>query len=77
VLYLRPGTREHFLESLARYWPALLPRYERLYRTPYPDRRESDPLKARVAALRAEYAIDDRRLRPLVPPPAPEQMSLV
>jgi DNA repair photolyase len=76
VLYLRPGTREHFLESLARHWPALLPRYERLYRTPYPDRRESDPLKARVAALRAEYAIADRRLRPLAPPPAPEQMSL-
>ena len=31
VLYLRPGTREHFLEALARDWPQLLPRYERLY----------------------------------------------
>ena len=31
VLYLRPGTREHFLENLARDWPELLPRYERLY----------------------------------------------
>ena len=31
VLYLRPGTREHFLENLARDWPALLPMYERLY----------------------------------------------
>ena len=29
VLYLRPGTREHFLEALARDWPELLPRYER------------------------------------------------
>lgn len=76
VLHLRPGTREHFLESLARHWPTLLPHYEQLYRTPYPDRHESDPLKARVAALRAEYAIADRRLRPLVPPAAPEQMSL-
>ena len=28
VLYLKPGTREHFLENLARDWPALLPRYE-------------------------------------------------
>ena len=25
VLYLRPGTREHFLDNLARDWPALLP----------------------------------------------------
>jgi len=32
VLYLRPGTREHFLEHLARDWPELVPTYERLYR---------------------------------------------
>ena len=31
VVYLRPGTREHFLENLARVWPELLPMYERLY----------------------------------------------
>ena len=31
VLYLRPGTREHFLEALSRDWPELLPTYERLY----------------------------------------------
>src|SRR6476619_8456128 len=31
VLYLRPGTREHFLETLARDWPEELERYERLY----------------------------------------------
>jgi DNA repair photolyase len=77
ILYLRPGTREHFLESLARHWPALLPRYERLYRTPYPDRRESDPIRAAVAALRAEHGIADRRLRPLSPPSAPTQLSLL
>jgi DNA repair photolyase len=77
VLYLRPGTREHFLESLARHWPALLPRYERIYRTPYPDRGESEPIKAHVAALRQEFAIADRRLRPLEPPPAPEQLALI
>jgi DNA repair photolyase len=77
VLHLRPGTREHFLESLARHWPTLLPRYEQLYRTPYLDRRESEPIKARVAALRAKHAIADRRARPLTPPPAPEQLSLL
>src|SRR4051812_1947577 len=31
VLYLRPGTREHFLQYLARDWPELMPMYERLY----------------------------------------------
>jgi DNA repair photolyase len=76
VLHLRPGTREHFLESLARHWPALLPRYEELYRSAYLDRREAEPIKARVAALREQFAIADRRLRPLEPPPAPSQLPL-
>ena len=31
VLYLKPGTREHFLAHLAEDWPELLPEYERLY----------------------------------------------
>ena len=31
LLHLRPGTREHFLENLARDWPEELPRYEQLY----------------------------------------------
>src|SRR5438105_3201650 len=32
VLYLRPGTREHFLASLAHEWPEQLPFYLNLYR---------------------------------------------
>ena len=76
VLHLRPGTREHFLESLARHWPALLPRYEALYRSAYLDRRDAEPIRARVASLREQFAIADRRMRPLEPPPAPRQLQL-
>jgi DNA repair photolyase len=77
VLYLKPGTREHFLENLARDWPALLPRYEQLYRTgAYPEREVTEPIKARVADLRERFEIADRRARPLEPPPAPAQLGL-
>jgi DNA repair photolyase len=76
VLHLQPGTREHFLENLARDWPALLPRYEALYRGTYLERRQAEPIRARVAALCAEHAIADRRARPLEPPPAPAQLAL-
>ncbi|MBA3375180.1 MAG: radical SAM protein [Actinobacteria bacterium] len=31
VLYLRPGTREHFLEALAEDWPEEVAHYEALY----------------------------------------------
>ena len=33
LLYLKPGTREHFLAASQRDWPELLPEYERLYAT--------------------------------------------
>src|SRR3954470_6272970 len=49
VLYLRPGTREHFLDNLARDWPDLLPEYEGLYaRGAYVDKSIADPLKKTV-----------------------------
>ena len=52
TLSLRPGTREHFLASLAEEWPELVPRYERLYAgRAYLAQAESEPLKASVAAL--------------------------
>jgi DNA repair photolyase len=76
ILYLRPGTREHFLEHLARDWPELMPRYLALYRSPYPSRVVSAPVKEEVAALKRRFAIADRRARPLEPPPAPEQLTL-
>lgn len=48
VLYLRPGTREHFLENLARDWPELLPRYEFLYAgRSYIGRDTIGPVRAR------------------------------
>jgi DNA repair photolyase len=76
VLYLQPGTREHFLEHLARDWPEELQRYQRLYARPYLDKADAEPIRAEVAALRGRYAISDRRPNPLVPTPDPEQLSL-
>ena len=78
VLFLRPGTREHFLEAIARDWPELLPYYENLYAgRAYLGSAETKPLKQTVARLAKEHAIKDRRRRPLEPAPEPEQMALV
>jgi DNA repair photolyase len=77
VLFLRPGTREHFLESLAREWPALLARYEKLYERPYLGPRVTDPIKQQVAEIRARLGIADRRRVKLEPPAEPEQLRLV
>jgi DNA repair photolyase len=77
VLYLRPGTREHFLDQLARDWPALLPRYAELYRgRSYVSDATLAPVRARVRVLAAEAGIADRRTVRLAPPPPDEQLPL-
>jgi DNA repair photolyase len=77
VLFLRPGTREHFLEHLARDWPAELARYEQLYsRGAYLSSRVTEPVRRQIAALRTEHGIADRRERPVAPPPEPAQLAL-
>ena len=75
VLYLRPGTREHFLEALARDWPELLPSYERLYDgRAYLPSTETDETRSLVRRLARESWVPRRPT--LRPEPAPEQLSL-
>ena len=77
LLYLRPGTREHFLEHLARDWPEELERYKRLYGgRAYLPRKEAEPVRAQVAELRERYRIADRRNIRLVAASEPEQLAL-
>ena len=78
TLYLKPGTREHFLDCLARDWPELLPEYERLYgRRAYLPQAESAPVRDTVRRLAREHGIRDRRRVRLEPPPEPEQLELL
>jgi DNA repair photolyase len=78
LLFLRPGTREHFLEQLALDWPEELERYERLYASrAYLTSGETKLVRSEVARLAKEHGVHDRRRRPLMPPPEPEQLALV
>lgn len=76
VLYLRPGTREHFLENLARDWPELVPMYERLYsaRAYLPDSHVK-PLRDTVRQLAKEFDVADRRTVRLAVPSASELLG--
>jgi DNA repair photolyase len=79
LLFLRPGTREHFMEALARDWPEQLERYERLYaRRAYLGAEHTKPVQAAVAALAKEHGVRDRRRVPLEPesPQIAEQLAL-
>jgi DNA repair photolyase len=77
LLFLRPGTREHFLEHLARDWPEELERYERLYADrAYLRKADTAPIRAQVAELARLHGIADRRAVKLEPPPEPAQLAL-
>jgi hypothetical protein len=92
ALHLRPGTREWFMAWLVREYPALVPRYERLYRRgAYVDPAYRKALGERVAPLLRRHGLTgavttlrSRTLRdqagngaPESPEPRPEQLTLL
>jgi DNA repair photolyase len=77
LLFLRPGTREHFLTHLAEDWPEQVPLYEKIYAgKAYLGAELMKPVRGEVSRLAREYGIRDRRAPKLAPPPEPEQLSL-
>jgi DNA repair photolyase len=77
LLFLRPGTREHFLTHLAEDWPEQLPHYQELYAgKAYLGADLQKPVRNEVSQLAREHGIKDRRRLKLAPPPEPEQLAL-
>jgi DNA repair photolyase len=68
VLHLRPGTREHFLEALARDWPEEVGRYEQLF-------AERAYLPASVARPLQEVVREAVRGTPVRHVPSPKRRS--
>jgi DNA repair photolyase len=78
LLHLRPGTREHFLDCLARDWPELLPEYERLYaRGAYLPHAAAAPVKEEARRLAKVHGVRDRRTVAARPPARDRQLSLL
>ena len=78
VLFLRPGTREIFLEFLAIDFPGLVPEYERLYRgSAYAPPGYVREIEARVGRLADEVGLSSRRRADRPDQRAPRQLSLV
>jgi DNA repair photolyase len=79
VLFLKPGTREHFLEHLAEDWPEEVVRYEELYAgRAYLPAALAKPVKDEVRAAAAEAPLRGRKRprKPVLPREKPEQLAL-
>ena len=76
VVYLRAGTREHFLAALERDWPELVPVYERLFAgRAYLPKSVTEPVRATVRELAGPRWV--ARRPPIFPEPVPEQLALL
>jgi DNA repair photolyase len=62
VLNLRPGTKEHFMDALARDWPEELDRYNALYeRRAYLPRADTAEIDRALVELKAEWSTVGKR----------------
>jgi DNA repair photolyase len=60
VLYLKGGTKDHFLGFLEREFPHLLEGYNRLYRRAYAPREYVATVRATINALQKKYEVHRR-----------------
>lgn len=74
VMYLQDGTRSHFMEFLEREFPALRPRFERLYASKSPPQAYTREVKAMVRVLQDRYGLSRRRSEE-APADAPQVVS--
>ena len=77
VVYLAPGTREHFFSLLSEHWPEQLAAYQAMYTgRGYLPKKQANVFSERVAELKVLHGIRDRRAHPLRPPEGPDQLEL-
>ena len=60
VMYLQDGTRTHFMKFIEREFPAMLPRFERLYTKKYPPETYRKEVQGMVRVLQERYGLNRR-----------------
>src|SRR5436190_14363738 len=60
VMYLQDGTRTHFMKFIEREFPAMLPRFERLYAKKYPPETYRKEVQVMVRVLHERHGVRRR-----------------
>ena len=60
VMYLQDGTRDHFMRFIDREFPAMRPRFEKLYPKKYPPEAYRKQVQSMVRMLQERYGIRRR-----------------
>jgi hypothetical protein len=73
VLYLKGGTRDHFMGFLAHAYPHMVERYERLYAGAYASPEYADTVRALVGMLQERHQVNRRTRKVTGPEPEEEE----
>ncbi len=76
MLNLKPGTKEHYLEFIAKRYPHLSADYGRIFQGPYAPAWLVADMKGRVADVKAGTGMAERPDRNRAEPPQPRQLKL-
>jgi DNA repair photolyase len=78
VMYLKGGTRDHFMNFVAQQFPDMLPGYQRMYPGAYAPRGYVDTVKGLIGGLRERYDLvrRERSLPPREQPASPEPAAV-
>ncbi len=77
LVYLKPGTREHFFAFLDREYPHLRPRYDRLFPGAYAPGRYKTVLQEQVGRLRDRHQVGTQPRPARIEPNQPTQLALI
>ena len=82
VMFLKGGTRDHFMGFLSKEYPHLVDGYDRLYAGAYAKPEYIASVKGMISALQQKYGLTPRRRSEAVsdaepPTPAPQQAGLL
>jgi len=61
VMYLQDGTRDHFMGFIDREFPAMRPRFDKLYVKKYPPEAYRKEVQSMVRALQDRYGLRQRK----------------
>jgi DNA repair photolyase len=60
VMFLKQGTRDHFLGFIRRQFPEMLEGFEKLYRGPYAPNRYTSAIRHMISTLQQRYDLQPR-----------------
>jgi DNA repair photolyase len=76
LLYLKEGTRDHFMGFLAHEYPEMVEKYQRLYASAYAPTEYADTVRGLIEMLKERHHVERKLRRVTVPEPEDDEAAV-